>query len=82
MKKPNLRTLIRNLIIEMLIYGLLLVVYFFAVLRLLGDWLMDLFQNQLVVYSVVGLVLIVVQAVVLETVTSFLVRLLRLDRFV
>jgi hypothetical protein len=82
MKRPNLRILIRNLIIEMIIYGVLLVIYFFVVLRYLNDFLTSLFQNQLLVYSIIGLILIVIQAVFLETVTSYLIRLLRLDRFV
>ena len=82
MQKPNIRILIRNLIIELLLYGVLLVIYFFAVLQFLGSFLTDLFDNQLVIYSFLGLGLIVAQAVLLETVTSFLLRLLRLDRLV
>ena len=56
--------------------------YFYAVLRFLGDFLINLFENQLLVYSFIGLGLIVAQAVLLETITSFLIRLLRLDRVV
>lgn len=82
MQKSNIRVLIRNLIIELILYGILLVIYFFAVLQFLGNFLTDLFNNQLVVYAFLGLGLIVVQAVLLETVTSFLLRLLRLDRLV
>ena len=82
MQKPNIRILIRNLIIELLLYGVLLVIYFFVVLQFLGNFLTDLFNNQLVIYSILGLGLIVAQAVLLETVTSFLLRLLRLDRLV
>jgi len=82
MQKPNIRILIRNFIIELLLYGVLLVIYFFAVLQFLGNFLTDLFHNQLVIYSILGLGLIVAQAVLLETVTSFLLRLLRLDRLV
>jgi len=80
MKSTNIRILIRNLIIELIVYGVLLVIYFFAVLRFLGDFLINLFENQLLVYSFIGLGLIVAQAVLLETVTSWLIRLLRLDR--
>jgi hypothetical protein len=82
MQKPNIRILIRNLIIELLLYGVLLVIYFFVVLQFLGNFLTDLFNSQLVVYSILGLGLIVAQAVLLESVTSFLLRLLRLDRLV
>jgi hypothetical protein len=80
MKRTNLRTLFRNLAIELLIYGVLLVAYFFAVLRYLGDFLTELVNNHLYVYAFLGLGLIVVQAVFLETLTSYLLRLLRLDR--
>jgi hypothetical protein len=80
MKKSNIKALIRNLVIELLVYGLLLVAYFFIVLRYLGDFLTNLFTNQLYVYAFLGLGLIVVQAVFLEAITSYLIRLLRLDR--
>ena len=82
MKKTNIRTLIRNLFIELLVYGVLLVVYFFAVLQFLGDLLTNLFDSHLIVYSFLGLGLIVAQAVLLETITSYLIRMLRLDRLV
>lgn len=82
MKKTNFRLLIRNLVIELLIYGVMLVIYFFAVLRLLGKYLTDLYQNQIFFYAILSLVLIVVQGVFLEAITSFLVRKLRLDRMV
>ena len=79
--KPNLPRLIRNFLIELVVYGVLLVIYFFAALRFLAEPLNDLYTNTLAIYAVVGLVLIVVQAVVLEAVTGYLIRLLRLDRF-
>jgi hypothetical protein len=82
MNKANLRVLVRNMVIELLIYGVLLVIYFYVVLRFLGGFLTNLFHEQLIVYGVVGLGLIVIQAVILEAVTSFLLGLLRLDRTV
>ena len=78
-EKPNLRKLVRNFIIELAVYGVLLVVYFFAVLQFLGGMLHNLYLTNTTIYAVVGLVLIVAQAVVLEAVTSYLIRLLRLD---
>jgi hypothetical protein len=80
MKKTNLKILIRNLAIELLVYSILLIAYFFVVLQYLGDFLTELFRDQLTLYAFLGLGLIVVQAVFLETVTSYLIRLLRLDR--
>ena len=79
--KPDLPRLIRNFLIELVVYGVLLVIYFFAVLQFLGDPINHLYTNNTIVYAVVGLGLIVVQAVTLEAVTSYLIRLLRLDRF-
>ena len=77
----NIKSFIRNLIIELVVYGILLVLYFFVVLRFLGGLLENLFYNQTIVYAFLGLGLIVAQGVLLEAITSFLIRLLRLDRF-
>lgn len=82
MKKTNIKLLVRNLVLELIIYGIMLVIYFFAVLRFLGQYLTDLYQNQIFFYAILSLVLIVVQGVFLEAITSFLVRKLRLDRMV
>jgi len=83
MKNTNIRILIRNIIIELIVYGMLLVIYFFAVLQFLGEILINLFESEaVVVYSILGLGLIIAQAVLLETITSYLIRLLRLDRIV
>ena len=79
-QKPNLPKLIRNFLIELVVYGILLVIYFFAVLQFLSGILSDLFLENTILYAVVGLSLIVLQAVALEVVTSYLLRLLRLDR--
>ena len=79
-QKPNLRKLVRNFIIELAVYGVLLVFYFFAVLQFLGEMLSNLFYKNMPLYAIIGLALIVTQAVVLEAVTSYLIRLLNLDR--
>ena len=80
-RKPDLQKLVRNFIIELIVYGILLIIYFYAVLRFLGGILNNFYLNNTTLYAVVGLALIVTQAVVLEAVTSYLIRLLRLDRF-
>ncbi|MBN1666775.1 MAG: hypothetical protein JW862_06790 [Anaerolineales bacterium] len=80
MKKQKRRIFFRNIIIELLVYSALLVIYFLVVLRYLSQFLTDLFYSQGVLYAVLGLALIVVQAVLLESLTSFLIRLLRLER--
>jgi len=78
--KAPVRELIRNFIIELIVYGGLLVVYFFVVLRYLGEPLARLFGDNLVVYAFGGLGLIVAQAVFLEFVTSILFDFLGLHR--
>ncbi len=81
MKDARIRTLIRNFVIELVIYGLLVVGYFYLVLRLLGEPLKRMFDENMLLYAVVALVLIVAQSVLLEAVTSFLVSRLKLERF-
>lgn len=76
----NWKHLLRNFIIELVLYGILVVVYFFIVLRFLGDWLLNLFQEQPVLYGFLALILIVAQGVVLEAITSFLIERLNLGR--
>ena len=80
MGNSKIRNMIINFIIELVIYGILVVAYFFLVLRYLRIFLTDLYQNNLIAYAIIGLILIVVQAVVLEAVTSFLLDRLRLER--
>ena len=68
---------VRVFAIELAIYAVLVTVYFFLVLHLLGEWLYRLETQHRVTYAVVALSLIVGQAVVLDAVTSFLFRFLR-----
>lgn len=76
---PRSRRLLRNFLIELIVYGTFVTAYFLIVLRYFSDPLTRLFQTNLPVYAVVGLVLIVAQAVVLESVTSWLIRRLGLE---
>ena len=80
MEGSKWRTLLRNFVIEVLVYSVLVVAYFFLILRFLADPLKDLFDNNLVVYAFASLALIVVQGAVLEYVTSFLIDRLGLER--
>lgn len=80
MEPQETRKLIRNFVIELAVYGVLVLVYFLIVLRSLGDWLLELYDTNLTVYAVVALILIVAQAVVLDFVTTFLIDRLGLER--
>ena len=80
MDNHEVRIVIRNFAIEMLVYAVLVIAYFVLVLRWLAEPLSQLFQNNLVVYAFVSLGLIVAQGVLLEFVTSEFLSRLGLDR--
>jgi hypothetical protein len=76
MKKNEAKSL-RVFAAELAIYAVLVAVYFFSVLHLLGSWLYQLDTQHRVLYAVVALLLIAGQAVLLDAVTTLLFRLLR-----
>ncbi len=76
MKKETAKT-IRAFLIELAIYAVLVVAYFFLVLHFLGEGLQQLEQNHRYSYAVVAILLMIGQAVVLQNVTTFLLRLIR-----
>jgi len=76
MKKNTAKSL-QTFVLELAIYSVLVVGYFFLVLHLLGEWLYWLESQHRYVYAVVALLLIAGQAVALDFVTTLLFRLLR-----
>ncbi len=76
MKKEAVATL-KAFLIELALYGVLVVAYFFLVLHFLGDWLFQLESHHRYTYAGVAILLIIGQAVALESVTTFLLRMLR-----
>jgi hypothetical protein len=68
---------LRSFLVELAIYAGLVVGYFYAVLSLLGDWLKVLYDENKTAYAFAALGLIIGQGVVLETVTSALLRLIK-----
>ena len=76
MKKETAKTL-RAFLIELAIYAVLMVGYFFLVLHFLGGWLYLLEINHRYAYAGVAILLIIGQAVVLENVTTLLLRMIR-----
>jgi hypothetical protein len=79
-KNPDLRILLRNFLIELVLYTMLVVGYFLVALRLLNDYLTSLYHNDLVQYAFIALFLIVAQGVLLDALTSFLLNQTKLDR--
>lgn len=76
MKKEAVKTL-RAFLIELVVYAALVVAYFFLVLHLLGTWLNQLETHHRYTYAGVAILLIIGQAVLLESLTTFLLRMLR-----
>jgi hypothetical protein len=76
MKIDTRRTLL-SFFAELVVYSALIVAYFFLVLHFLGNWLEHLSKENIKLYAVVAIGLIIGQAVLLEWVTTFLFRLLR-----
>ena len=76
MKKEAIKTL-RAFLIELAVYAALVVAYFFLVLHFLGTWLHQLETNHRYTYAGVAILLIIGQAVLLESITTFLLRMLR-----
>jgi hypothetical protein len=76
MKKGTAKSL-RVFAIELAVYSVLVIIYFFLVLHLLGDWLYHLETQHRYIYAGIALLLIAGQAVVLDTVSTLLLRFLR-----
>ena len=81
MKKMEPGILFRNLLIEIIIYSVLIFAYYLLVLRWLDDWLLMIFNTNLVYYAIAGLGMIFIQAVLLDFITSYLMKLIKLDQF-
>jgi hypothetical protein len=75
--KTAVRKTLRAFVVELLIYAAFVTIYFFAVLHFLGGWLVRLETSHIHTYAVVAILLIIGQAVVLEAVTTWLMRVLR-----
>jgi len=76
MKKETVKTL-RAFLVELMIYSVLVVGYFFLVLHFLGDGLQRIAQNHRYTYAGLAILLMIGQAVLLQNVTSLLLRLIR-----
>ena len=81
MKKMEPRRLFWNLLLEIVIYSILILGYYLLVLRYLDAWLVKMFETNLVTYALVGLGLIFTQAVILDFITSYLMKYIKLDQF-
>ena len=75
-KKETSSTL-RAFLVELVVYAVFVTGYFFLVLHFLSGWLQDLHLHHVKLYALATIVLIIGQAILLESVTTWLLRLLR-----
>jgi hypothetical protein len=75
--KGDTSTTLRAFVLELAVYAVLVTGYFFLVLHFLSGWLQDLHLHHVKLYALVAIVLIIGQAVLLESVTTWLFRLIR-----
>jgi hypothetical protein len=75
-KKEKVNTL-RAFVVELAVYAVFVTGYFFLVLHFLSGWLQDLHLHHVKLYALIAIALIIGQAVVLESVTTWLMRFLR-----
>jgi len=71
---PSLQPLIRSLLAELLIYTPLVILYFLLILRVAENYLARLYLQAPLPYAVAAIVAIVGQGVLLEWLTSWLLR--------
>jgi len=76
MKEETAKT-VRAFLIELVIYAVLVVGYFFLVLHFLGESLHSLEQHHRYAYAGTAILLMIGQAVLLQNVTTILLRLIR-----
>ena len=76
MKGKGLKRL-RSFVLELSIYTLLVTAYVLLVLNFMSGWLKNLYDHGKTRYAIVCLLLIIGQGIVLETVTSVLLRFIR-----
>jgi hypothetical protein len=75
--KTKTATTLRAFAFELIVYAVLVTGYFFLVLHYLAGWLQELHLHHVKLYALVAIVLIIGQAVLLESVTTWLFRLIR-----
>lgn len=78
--KSETRSALVSFLIELGVYAVLVVLYYFLVLHFLGDWLLHTFQHSRKSYAVLALVLIVGQGFLLEMLTTTLLRFIQRER--
>ena len=68
---------LRSFVLELFIYTLLVIGYVLLVLNYMSGWLKNLYDQSKTRYAIICLLLIIGQGIVLEMVTSVLLRFIR-----
>ena len=68
---------LQNSLLHLVVYSALLLGYFYLVLSYLSGWLTGLFHHHRMEYAFAGILLMIVQAVVLQTISGWILRLIR-----
>jgi NADH:ubiquinone oxidoreductase subunit 6 (subunit J) len=71
------KSTLRYFVLEVIIYAGLVAVYFYLALVFLGKWLYQLFIDNRKYYAIAALALIIGQGIVLELVTSSLLKFIK-----
>lgn len=79
-RDPSLKPFLRSMAIELLIYSPIIMVYLLLVLRFGSDGLLYLFEQSPIVYTIVGIAAILAQGVLLDMLTTWLLRRFGLRR--
>ncbi|HEX5176522.1 MAG TPA: hypothetical protein VFV83_05815 [Chthoniobacteraceae bacterium] len=75
--KADARRALFSFLVEMVVYGFFIACYFLLVLHLLGPSLAQIEEKHIRFYAVLCVALILGQSIILESITTFLLRLLR-----
>ncbi|MGH9822256.1 MAG: hypothetical protein ACREDR_03200 [Blastocatellia bacterium] len=70
---------VRSFLLEIAVYAVLIVAYFYVVLFFLGSHVNNLFLENKWAYAAASLALIIGQGVALESVTTFLLKFVKKD---
>lgn len=71
---PSLHPLLRSILLEIAIYVPIVAVYYWVILRYASDKFTSLFQDSLPLYAIAATLAIIIQGVLLEMLTSWLLR--------
>ena len=67
----------KSFVVELIVYAVIVVAYFFLVLHFLGNELKNLFDSDKRLYAAVALLLMIGQGIGLEITTTWLLRFIR-----